>query len=444
MQSIPIHKGLDLAIAGVPEPSLSSAAPVTRTALLACDYPGLRPTMVVTEGEGVALGQILFRDKRNPRVAFVSPGSGRVKSIHRGDKRSFVALEIALEGEREERFTRYPLSHLPNLSRELVVETLLASGLWPALRRRPYERIADPDSAPDALFVTAIDTQPLAADPQGVIARRPDDFRSGLQVLSRLTDGPVYVCQAEGSELPLPEGFAAVAFKGPHPAGLPGTHIHCLHPVNARRCVWHIGYQDVIAAGHLFTTGRILTERIVALGGPAMARPRLVPTRLGAALDDLLRDELTGQTLRVVSGSVLDGHSATGPEAFLGRYHLQVTALAEAHQSRLLGWLPPFGGQSWLGRGIFAAKRPRPVTTAAHGAPRAIYSIGSYEQVMPLDLSISYLLRALAAGDTDEAQALGALELAESDLALCSFVCPGKNDFGPLLRAALDRIERDG
>ena len=146
MQSIPIFKGLDLAIAGVPESSLGSAAPVTRTALLACDYPGLRPTMVVTEGERVALGQTLFRDKRNPRVAFVSPGSGRVKTIHRGEKRSFVALEIALEGENEEQFTSYPVSHLPNLSRELVVETLLASGLWPALRRRPYERIAAPDS----------------------------------------------------------------------------------------------------------------------------------------------------------------------------------------------------------------------------------------------------------------------------------------------------------
>lgn len=444
MTTIHIKKGLDIPLAGVPQPTIDSGPPIHRVAVLGCDFPGLRPTMAVAVGDRVALGQPLFTDKKNPRVVFVAPGSGRVVAIHRGEKRAFLGLEIALEGNDEERFASHPPSALPNLPRELVVETLLMAGLWPALRRRPYERIPDPAESPDALFVTAIDTQPLAADPQLVIARRAEDFRNGLRVLSQLTAGPVYLCRAAGGELPVPEEVTAVSFTGPHPAGLPGTHIHYLHPVDARRRVWHIGYQDVIAAGQLFTAGRILTERVVALGGPGIAHPRLVVTRLGASLDDLLREQRQGEGWRSVSGSVLDGHTAAGTNAFLGRYHLQVSVLAEATRPRLLDWLPLAGAAPTLRRFPSPPSRRRPLTTAAHGARRAIYSIGTYERVLPLDISASYLLRALAAGDSDEAQELGCLELAENDLALCSYVCPGKNDFGPLLRAVLDRIDKEG
>lgn len=442
MTTIHIKKGLDIPLVGAPQPTIDPGRSIRRVAVLGCDFPGLRPTMTVAVGDPVALGQPLFTDKKNPRVVFVAPGSGRVTAIHRGEKRAFLGLEIALDGNEEERFAHHPASALPNLPRELVVETLLLAGLWPALRRRPYERIPDPAEIPDALFVTAIDTQPLAADPQLVIARRIEDFRNGLRVLSQLTTGPVYLCQGENAVLPAPEEVTAVRFTGPHPAGLPGTHIHFLHPVDARRRVWHIGYQDVIAAGHLFTTGRILTERVVALGGPGIANPRLVTTRLGAALDDLLRDEGLGESLRTVSGSVLDGHTAAGLNAFLGRYHLQVTVLAEAGRPRLFDWLPLRRPAPM--RWPFPTSRRRALTTAAHGPQRAIYSVGTYERVLPMNISASYLLRALAVGDTDEAQELGCLELAENDLALCSYVCPGKNDFGPLLRAALDRIEKEG
>ncbi len=447
MKSIRIRKGLDVPIAGRPEQRIDEGPLVKRVAVLGPDYPGLRPAMAVAAGDAVRLGQPLFSDRKNPRVAYTAPGSGRVAAIHRGDKRALLAVEIALGGRDEEAFTSHPPSHLPNLPREVVVETLLAAGLWPALRRRPFDRVPDPAEIPSALFVTALDTEPLAADPTLVIRERAADFFHGLQLLATLSGGPLFLCRAREADFPVPAGITPVAFSGPHPAGLPGTHIHFLHPVGRDRCVWHIGYQDVMAVGHLFTTGRLLTERIVALGGPGMRRPRLVRSRLGAALDDLLRDELDGGGLRVVSGSVLNGRSAQGPLAFLGRYHQQVTALPEGGREPALGWLRP-GSADFSIRPLFFGAldrlRLRRFTTAAGGGARAIYPIGTYEQVMPLDLSPTYLLRALAVGDGDEAQALGCLELVEEDLALCSFVCPGKNDFGPMLRSTLDRIEKEG
>lgn len=448
MKTFQIRRGLDLPLAGAPEPRIDKGPFVRRVALLGPDYPGLKPTMAVSEGEQVRAGQVLFTDKRSPRVRFTAPGSGRITAIHRGPKRVLLGVEIALDGEDAQTFDAHDEGRLEQLSRAEVVDLLLASGLWTALRRRPFERVPDPEEIPAALFVTALASDPLAADPALVIAERPREFANGLRVLGRLCDGPLYLCQAPSVELPRAGRVEAVAFAGPHPAGLPGTHIHHLLPVHGERCVWHLGYQDVIAIGHLFVTGRLLLERILALGGPGARRPRLIRTRLGAHLGDLLRDELHEGRWRVVSGSVLSGHGAQGPLDFLGRYHLQACVLPETQaQPKALGWLRP-GGETFSVRrlfpGVWARRRPRALSTALGGERRAIYPIGTYEQVLPLDLSATYLLRALAAGDVEEARSLGCLELAEEDLALCSFVCPGKNNFGRLLREVLDEIEKEG
>ncbi len=418
-------------------------------AALGSDVVGLRPGMSVSEGDRVRIGETLFVDKRNPRVNFTAPGSGEVLAINRGARRALQSVVIRLDGEDALEFASYPADRLDGMDRDAVIENLLASGLWTALRSRPFSRIPDPDTVPAALFVTATDTNPLAADPAVIIAEAGDAFGNGLRVLARLTDGPVYVCTAPDAPIPQPGGdaFRRAEFEGPHPAGLVGTHIHFLEPVSESKTVWHIGYQDVIAIGGLFTTGRLPTERVVALGGPMARKPRLLRTRVGASIADLTRSEIASGRLRIVSGSILNGHRASGPLAYLGRYHQQVCVLAEGSEREFLGWARPgvekySAVRAYLGhllqRGGFS------LSTSQNGSPRAMVSIGTFEKIMPLDILPTPLLKALLVEDTERARELGCLELDEEDLALCSFVCNGKYEYGPFLRMNLEEIEAHG
>jgi Na+-transporting NADH:ubiquinone oxidoreductase subunit A len=348
---------------------------------------------------------------------------------------------------------------------------LLEAGLWSAFRTRPFGHVPAADARPVALFITAIDTAPHAPDPQVVLAGRDGDFARGVAALARLVaPARVLLCVAPGSRL----AAAAQAgsgrsvevheFAGPHPAGTPGLHIHRLHPVGAvaggAPAVWHIGYQDVAAIGHLLATGRLDVQRVVSLAGPAVKRPRLVRTRQGAALADLVRGELLegpGET-RVISGSVLEGRAAGGEAtAFLGSHHRQVSVLFEGHERELFGWITPQRAKFSVwnvvagrfavlrgGNGKGTAAAGLPLTTTTNGGDRAMVPIGSYERVMPMDIMATHLLRALAVGDAEQAVALGALELDEEDLALATFVCPGKTELGPLLRRVLERVEKEG
>jgi Na+-transporting NADH:ubiquinone oxidoreductase subunit A len=430
-----------------------AGASVGSVALLGPDYLGLKPTMQVREGERVKLGQSLFTDKANPGVNFTSPGSGVIEAISRGARRVLQSVVVRLDDEasaEQVRFTQYDRPELADLSDTQVRENLLASGLWTALRTRPYSKVPSPAGAPGALFITAMDSNPLAVDPSVVIAEHGDAFRDGLSVLSRIFDGTVYVCKAPGSAIPVTEHdrFVIAEFAGPHPAGLVGTHIHFLKPVSATRSVWHVGYQDVIAIGKLFTSGELWTERIISLAGPVVGQPRLLRTRLGANTEDLVRGELSGEECRVLSGSVLNGRRAAGWACFLGRYHNQLSVLREGREREFFGWLSP-GINKFSVANVFLSSLRRGAklfnfTTSQNGSPRAMVPIGSYERVVPLDVLPTQLLRALLVHDTDSAQVLGCLELDEEDLALCSFVCPSKYDFGPALRANLERIEREG
>jgi Na+-transporting NADH:ubiquinone oxidoreductase subunit A len=236
-------------------------------------------------------------------------------------------------------------------------------------------------------------------------------------------------------------------FDGSHPAGNVGLHIHRLYPAGAGRVVWHIGYQDVTAIGHLLNTGQLEVDRVVSLAGPAVLRPRLFRARLGACLADLTQGELQDGELRVISGSVLDGRAMGGEVlGFLGRHHQQVSVLPEGRGRDLLGWIAPRRDKYSIWRAVaghFAHQPGLPLTTTTNGGARAMVPIGAYERVMPMDIMATHLLRALITGDDEQAVALGALELDEEDLALCTFVCPGKTEYGPLLRQALDRLEKD-
>ncbi len=446
---VTIRKGLDIPIRGQPRQVIDAASRVATVAALGSDVVGLRPGMSVSEGDRVRIGETLFVDKRNPRVKFTAPGSGEVIAINRGARRVLLSVVIRLDGEDALEFASYPADRLDGMDRDAVMENLLASGLWTALRTRPFSRIPDPDTAPAALFVTAIDTNPLAADPAVIIAEASDAFGNGLRVLARLTDGPVYVCTAPDAPIPQPGGdaFRRAEFEGPHPAGLVGTHIHFLEPVSESKTVWHVGYEDVIAIGRLFATGRLPTERVVALGGPMANNPRLLRTRVGASIAELTRGETAPGRLRIVSGSILNGHRASGPLAYLGRYHKQVCVLADGSEREFLGWARPgiekySAVRAYLGH--LLQRDGFSLSTSQNGSPRAMVSIGTFEKVMPLDILPTPLLKALLVEDTERARELGCLELDEEDLALCSFVCNGKYEYGPFLRMNLDEIEAHG
>jgi Na+-transporting NADH:ubiquinone oxidoreductase subunit A len=444
---IQIKKGLDLPMSGAPEMQAAEPLPVSHVALLGRDYQDMKPTLLVAEGDQVVLGQPLFSDKKNPKVLFTAPASGKVVAINRGERRIFQSLVLEVSGAEEKTFPTTAADRLEQLTADEVEGQLINSGLWPSLRTRPYSKTPTPGSRPAALFVTAIDTNPLSADPQVAIAEKGLEFEAGLKVLRHLTEGKVYLCKKPQAQIPAPQGITVSEFAGCHPAGLVGTHIHFLEHVGQERSVWHIGYQDVIAIGHLFLTGRILTERIVALCGPAVKQPRLIRTRLGACLSELTSGQLNDTDNRILSGSVLNGHSAVRTNDFLGRYHNQVSVLEENRHRELLGWAMP-GFKKFSVKKIFASallpNRALPLTTSTHGSLRAMVPTGAFEKVMPLNVKATWLLRSLLTLDTDLAQDLGCLELDEEDLALCSFVCSGKMDYGHHLRQALQKIEEEG
>lgn len=446
---ITIRRGLDLPISGAPEQTIHDGPRARSVAVVGFDYHGMRPTMEVKVGDKVKLGQLLFTDKKTEGVRYTAPAAGSIMAINRGERRVLQSVVIDIEGDEAETFAQYERTQLSGLSGDQVRENLVESGLWTALRTRPYSKVPALDGTPRSIFVTAMDTNPLAADPAVIIAEHPEAFVDGLTVLARLTEGKLFVCKAPGATIPGADAERVVVeeFAGPHPAGNAGTHIHFLDPVGAHKMVWTIGYQDVIAIGKLFTTGRLFTERVVALGGPRVEKPRLVRTRLGVNLEELTAGQLKPGNNRLITGSVFGGRMARGALVYLGRYHDQVSVLAEGDDRPMLHYLRA-GSDMFSVMGIYTSRLSKDkifdFTTTTWGSERAMVPIGSYERVMPLDILPTQLLRALIVGDTEIAQSLGCLELDEEDLALCTFVCPGKYEYGPILRDNLTRIEKEG
>ena len=445
-----IKEGLELPITGGPKQIIEDGNSVSTVAILGTDYVGMKPTMLVSEGESVKLGQALFTDKKNPGVTFTSPGAGVVKSIFRGEKRALQSVVIELKGSAQVSFDQYSESDLVNLTAEQVKANLVASGLWTTLRTRPYGKTPALDSTPSAIFVTAIDTRPLAADPAIIIRERSNDFNNGLTVLANLTAGKLYVSKATSADIAVANVATVAEFSGPHPAGLPSTHIHFIDPVNINKFAWHLDYQAVIAIGALFTTGKLNVERVISLAGPTVKNPRLVRTRVGANTDDLVAGELLDDVeSRVISGSVLYGHTASDWSAYLGCYSNQVTALQEGRAREFFGWIVP-GKDKYSSLNVYTSSVDRkdnrlfPLTTDKNGSNRAIVPVGAYEAVMPMDILATPLLKSLIIGDSDQAQLLGCLELDEEDVSLFTFVDPGKHDFAPVLRANLTKIEKEG
>jgi Na+-transporting NADH:ubiquinone oxidoreductase subunit A len=442
-----IANGLDIPVDGAPEQTIFAGQVPHAVALMGSDYNGLKPRLLVEPGQFVRLGEPLFVDKRDTRVQFTAPGTGRIAAVNRGSRRALQSIVIDLDEIVESQifFNKVQLQ-----DRSAIRDLLQQSGAWTAFRTRPFDRVPPADATASAIFVTAIDTRPLAPRPEVVIAERQEEFTRGLELVATLSEGTTFLCTDSGWAGPEPEAeqIRRVEFSGPHPAGLPGTHIHYLLPAGTKRTVWHINYQDVIAIGYLVLTGRILMERVISIAGPGVVEPRLIRTRLGASISDLLKNEMVKtRNCQSISGSVLDGFAATGHMDYIGRYHNQVSVLFESSERDWFGWFS-VGSRKFSFAGLFSTvwntRLPREFTNARNGRRVAMVPVEAFEKVMPLDILPVPLFRALLVKDTDSAQALGCLELAEDDLALSSFVCPAKQDYGAALRANLDQIELEG
>jgi len=440
-----IRKGFNIPLPGaVTDHVIVDGPAIKQVALKPQEAHGIKVKMLVQEGDVVKIGSPLFCDKRDPDVFFTSPGAGKVAAINRGDKRLALSVVINLADDQHADFGKLAFGDAGQ-----VASSLQRTGLWTLLRQRPFDKVAESTAAPSSLFVTCTDTHPLAAPPLAILAGREEEFKAGLQVLRKLAP-QTFMCTAPGDDWSAMEvdGVNQHKFSGPHPAGNPGVHINALDPVSSKKTVWNIGFQEVAEIGHLVKTGQLPVSRVFAAVGPAFDKPTLVRTRRGVSTSELLAaHNLTGK-LRAVAGSALSGDGATpgSPTAFMGCRDNQMCVLNDDPQKELLGWANPIGSRhTFTNTALIKFFRSRhKFDTDLNGGHRAIVPLGNWEEVMPMDIMPTHLIKALAAGDLEMAEKLGVLEVAEEDLALCEYLDQSKTEVTALLRAMLTRIEKEG
>ena len=443
MATYTIKKGLNLPIAGSTSTTdCVQGAAAQQVALLPQEAWGIKVQMLVAVGDQVKVGSPLFCDRRDPDVIFTSPAAGTVAAVNRGARRAVqsVVVDVANFDEHAE----VPSS---DGSRASLVATLAASGLWPNLRQRPFDKVALSGTTPQAIFVTATDTNPLAVDPLHLVAGREADVQAGLKAMLTLSGGKVYFNTDGANDWSafLVEGVEQHGFKGPHPAGNAGVHINALHPVNLERNVWHVDVQNLADMGAYLNSGKVPTARKIAVVGPAASKSEIVETQRGASMN--VFSSYANSTVRFVSGSLLAGATANPGEekGFLGRFAQQVSIVDDTPEREFINWMKPIGSR-WSMSGTYLAKfvkKSFTTDTDLNGGERAIVPIGSYEKVMPFDIMPTQLIKALASNDVTMAEKLGVLEIVEEDIALCQYVCPSKVDITDMLRTMLTLIEKE-
>ena len=433
---IKISKGLDLPISGKPDISITDEPKISSVSLLANDFVGMKPTMLVKENDEVKVGEKLFEDKKNPGIFFTAPAGGLIKSINRGDKRKFLSIEIEIS--QNEEFIDFDMGS----SQDEIKNTLINSGLWNVFRTRPFNRTPNISSSPEALFINCCDTNPLSVDPYEIINLEKDSFDQGLEIIKQLFDCDIHLTYQNNNFDNTLSGINYHQFTGPHPAGLVGTHISKIHPVNLNSKVWTANFQDIISIGYLKKNKKIKTTKIISLGGPAVFEPSLIKVRHGSNLDEITAGKIEDNS-RVISGSVLHGHESEGVMKYLGYYDSQVSVIPDEVNEIFLNWLMP-GSSLHSKLNVFISSFIKPkkyiFNTSIGGGNRAIVPISSYEEVVPMDILVTQLLKSLVVSDIEMAIDLGMLELVPEDLSLCSYVCPSKYDYSSILMDNLNKL----
>ena len=433
---IKTSKGLNLPISGTPDPIISDTPNVTSVSLLANDFVGMKPTMMVKVGDIVKRGTKLFEDKKNPGIFFTSPAGGTVKDINRGDKRKFLSVEVEVSENEDAEYFEYE-----NTS-EGLTELLINTGLWNAFRTRPFNRTPKVGSLPDAVFVNACDTNPLSVDPYFIIDQDRDDFKNGLEALTRLFSCPIH-CTYQNNNFEINvDKINYCQVSGPHPAGLSSTHISQLYPVSINKIAWTINYQDIISLGYLLKNKSLRTHKIIALGGPSVFKPSLISARISGNIDQLTAGKIDNNS-RVVSGSLIYGHASEGIMNYLGFYDSIISTIPDEANDIFLNWLMP-GSNLHSKLNVFSSSLLKPnkftFNVSLNGGDRAIVPVGSYDEILPMDILVPQLLKALVVGDIEQAVELGMLELAPEDLALASYICPSKYDYCSILANNLNNL----
>ena len=445
--SITLKKGLDIKISGKPEKIFAGDIDPAFYGVKPVDFPGLIPKICVKPGDRVSAGSPLFYNKMNTVIQFTSPVSGVVREVVRGDRRKLLEIVVEKKGNN---FAEFEKISTENLNRETVREHLLKSGLWPAIRQRPYHIVANPDETPKSVFISGFDTSPLAPDYNFISYNSNGSlFRTGIAAIATLTDGKVNLV-LNGKEQP-PEilngiqGVEVSYCSGPHPAGNVGIHIHHIDPVNKGEKVWYVNFQDVYAIGRLFEEGVYRPERIVALTGSEILNPQYYRMLSGGSVAPMLNGNVTNGDLRYISGNVLTG-SRIEPDGYLGYYDSQVTVIPEGNYHEFFGWASP-GFRRYSFTKTFASalfpKKEYIFDTNYHGGERAFVITGQYEKVLPMDIYPMHLLKAIMVEDIERMENLGIYEVAEEDFALCEFICPSKTEIQSIIRKGLDLMIRE-
>jgi Na+-transporting NADH:ubiquinone oxidoreductase subunit A len=448
MTHIKITRGFDIPMTGRAREELEILPDTDFVAVLPDAFHNIKPKLLVQEGDTVQAGSPLFFDKLEERFRFCSPASGTIKAIHYGERRKLE--QIVIETDRKKKHVTFPARSLKDLDKanpEDLQKDLLKAGLWPLLRERPFNRIARPDKKPKSIFISLIDTAPLAADPLFLIQGKEELFMQGLSFLKKFTDGPVHVCGNGTTALEKSlEGVEKHVFTGPHPAGNPGVHIHHIDPLNRGESVWVVRPRDLVLIMTFLTTG-IYPQRIrAAVAGETAPDPRYVEIPWGAPLSHAIGKIPNDTGVRFIAGNVLTGDKKE-KDGYFSFYDTLLTLIPENRERRFLGWIAPGVNAFSFSKTFLSALFPKKsysFDTNRHGGQRAFVQTGLFEQVIPMDIYPDYLLRSILAEDIPEMEALGLYEVVEEDLALCAYIDPSKNDINTIVRQGLDLLEREG
>ena len=443
-KNIRIAKGLDIKLIGAAQKTTSKAASSNTYSLRIDDFHGVTPKMLVKQGAELKAGEPLFYNKQVEEMKFVSPVSGELVEIERGARRRILTLKIL--ADKEQQFLEHESINPQQADAGQIKAALLESGCWPFIKQRPYDVIADPDKMPKAIFVSGINSAPLSADVEYILDGKQEEIELALAGLKKLTAGAVHVSvrDKKNSVFSAVEGIELHQVKGPHPAGLVGTQINKIDPINKGEVVWTVSAWDLVVIGTFFKTGRFEGDRIVALGGSMVKEPKYYTAKIGAELSTILyASGVKENKFRLINGDVLTG-TQTDPEGFLGFYNSAVSAIPEGDDYEFFGWNKPVFNKisstraltfSWLN-----PKKEYDLDTNTNGEHRAFVVTGAYERVFPLDIYPLQLLKACMVKDLDEMENLGLYEVAPEDFALTEFICISKQPHQQIIREGLDLL----
>lgn len=452
---IKLKKGLDLPISGRPDPVIKKDVISDVIAIKPTDFKGLVPRLTVKEGETVKAGSPLFCSKADPRILFTSPVSGTVAQIVRGEKRKLLEIQIRRSAETE--YVRFEAPRPEKARREEIIALLLQSGLWGALRQRPYGIVARPEDKPKAIFISGFNSAPLAADNDFIVREELDAVQAGVTVLSKLSDGGVHLGLHASTHASTPlhklKDVHFHVFSGPHPAGNVGIQIHHIAPMRKGDIAWTVDLHLVIVIGRLFLTGKYDATRLVAVTGPRAAAPGYIRTLPGLSMQSVT-DQVSaaaeglqaGCPVRYISGNVLTGTNV-GENGFLGFFDNQISLITEGKYHEMFGWAKPFRCRKFsFSRSYFSWLMPSrryAMDSNLNGGERAFVLSGLYEKVLPMDLYPVYLLKAILAGNIDKMELFGIYEVIEEDLALCEYVCPSKIEVQDIVSKGIDMMIKE-